>query len=348
MTKEKWITLILACGTGFICLFNVHLQRTYFMNERKYPEPQKPVVEFWTYWHGNNMTCRSDRLECRKAKPVTAVQYNGFVDNQEGLYISSLDIAKTILQRTYDCQFMNYDQIVVKQSIQGDFGGPSWNTTNECFNHQRNYHTCFQRHIPRTCKNSTHKVTKVLRLTTDNLIHLLLSRANLKVIHLFRDPRAIINSRIQTDWYRVKRYKMVKENAKSLCNKMLYDFREGQKVYKQFPNRFKFIYYEDLSVDILNKSKILYKYLGMNANESYYPQIIKVKSFKNKTSDETERTINNAYWWRGALNWEIVEQMNDICRGVYNELGFKSFYSIHEYNDMSIPSQVIPKEFLIV
>jgi hypothetical protein len=53
---------------------------------------------------------------------------------------------------------------------------------------------------------------------------------------------------------------MIIENARSLCSKMLYDFGEGQKVQKLFPDRFRFIYYEDFSVDILNKSKILYNY----------------------------------------------------------------------------------------
>jgi hypothetical protein len=197
------------------------------------------------------------------------------------------------------------------------------------------------------CKDSTHKVTKVLRLTTDLLAPVLQSRDNLKVIHLFRDPRAIINSRIQTDWYPSKTDKMIIENAKSLCNKMLYDFREGQKVQKLFPDRFRFMYYEDFSFDILNKSKILYNYLGMNTNEKYYPDIMKLSAFKNAASGETERKRNTAYWWRKTLKWELVEKMEEICKDVYKELGYKSFSNIQEYSDLSIPSVVITKEYLI-
>ena len=204
------------------------------------------------------------------------------------------------------------------------------------------------RHMPRVCKDSTHKVTKVLRLTTDLFIPLLRSRENLKVIHLLRDPRAIINSRIVTQWYPSRTEESAIENAKSLCNKMLYDFRAGQKVQKLFPDRFRFIYYEDFSVDILNKTKILYDYLGMNVNEKYYTEIMNLPVFKNATADDSERKKNSAFWWRTTLKWDIVNKMEDICKDVYKELGFRSFKNIQDYKDLSIHSLVIPKQYLIV
>jgi hypothetical protein len=40
--------------------------------------------------------------------------------------------------------------------------------------------------------------------------------------------------------------------------------------------------------------------------------------------------------------------MEDICKDVYKEVGYKSFSNKQEYNDLSIPSVVIPKEYLIV
>ncbi|XP_060596083.1 carbohydrate sulfotransferase 1-like [Ruditapes philippinarum] len=238
--------------------------------------------------------------------------------------------------------------MVFEPLVTAKFGGPSWNTMRECMKHKNKHKTCFQRHMPKKCKDSTHKVTKVLRLTTDLLATVLQSRDNLKVIHLFRDPRAIINSRIETDWYPAKTDKMIIENAKSLCNKMLYDFREGQKVQKLFPDRFRFLYYEDFSVDILNKSKILYNYLGMNGNEVYYPEIIKLPAAKNAAPVKSERKKNTAYWWRKTFKWEVVEKMEEICKDVYKELGYKSFSNKQEYNDLSIPSVVIPKDYLIV
>ncbi|XP_060599263.1 uncharacterized protein LOC132752885 isoform X2 [Ruditapes philippinarum] len=302
----------------------------------------------WTYWHGNRMVCRADRLECRNVEPGEIYQDKASADLKRPP--CSLVIAKSVLHKTYDCQFRDYERIIV-ESLVTPKSGPSWNKMRECSKHKSFFHyfqTCFQRHIPKSCKDSKHKVTKVLRLTTDLLTPVLQSRANLKAIHLFRDPRAIINSRIETDWYPSNTTKSGIENAESLCNKMLYDFREGQKVQQLFPDRFRFIYFEDFSVDILNRSKILYKYLGMNTNEKYYPEILKLSALKNATSVETERKRNTAFWWRKTLKWEIVEKMEKICKDVYKELGYKSFSNIQEYNDLSIPSVVIPKEYLIV
>ncbi|XP_060591885.1 carbohydrate sulfotransferase 1-like [Ruditapes philippinarum] len=300
-----------------------------------------------TYWHGHSMVCRSDRLECRHVEPWKAIPDKSFVDNLNRHPTGSLELAKNILSKTYDCQFNGYERTVVEPSLTPTLGGPSWNTTRECMKPKVNYQICFQGHIPRRCKDSTHKVTKVLRLTTDLLAPVLQSRENLKVIHLFRDPRAIVNSRI-TSWYPSYTDKMIIENAKSLCNKMLYDFREGQKVQKLFPDRFRFIYYEDLNVVILNKSKLLYNYLGMNINEKYYPNIMKLSAFKDAGSGAMERKRNTAFWWRNSLKWEIVEKMEEICKDVYKEVGYKSFHNKQEYDDLSIPSVVIPKEYLII
>jgi hypothetical protein len=174
------------------------------------------------------------------------------------------------------------------------------------------------------------------------------TRKNLKVIHLFRDPRAIINSRIETKWFPSKTDEEVIENAKSLCNKMLYDFRKGQNVHKKYPDRFKFIYYEDLTSNMLSKSKILYNYIGMNVDETYFPEFMKHIVSKKTFVSKVERKKNSAYWWRKNLNWTIVKNMEIICKDVYTELGYKPMSSFQEYVNLSMPSTVVPNEYLIV
>lgn len=224
--------------------------------------------------------------------------------------------------------------------------GPSWNQVAECISGKGNQKLCMHRYAPRKCKNATHRVSKVLRLSTDLYSEILRERKNLKVIHLFRDPRAIMNSRIKTPWYPSQTPDAIIENAKGLCKKMLDDFREGKKVLSLYPDRFRFIYYEDLNENLLNKTKILYRYLGMDLNERYYPEVIKMSAFSNAT-DQTSREKNTAFWWRRTLPWDIVQKMESVCSEVYKQLGYKSLSSIEQYRDLTFKSVDIPKEYLI-
>lgn len=228
------------------------------------------------------------------------------------------------------------------------FPGPSWSSTKLCIDKGGQHASCVNQHIPKICKNATHRVTKVLRVTVDNLETLLQSRKNLKIIHLFRDPRAIINSRIETSWYPSKDTTQLLFNAESLCKKMIYDFREGQKLYKKYPERFRFLYYEDLNDDPLDKVKTLYKYLGMSLDESKYSVVKKIKVFNDaKNVVKTEREKNTAFWWRKTLDWGLVKEIDVLCKDVYSALGYVPFSRYEELRNLTIKSVHIPQEYVL-
>ena len=167
----------------------------------------------------------------------------------------------------------------------------------------------------------------------------------MKIIHLFRDPRAIINSRIKTSWY--PKMALI-SNAEGLCHKMLYDFSEGQKLYSRYPGRFRFVYYEDLNYRPFEKVKLLYTYLGMSLDESKYSVVGSISVFKsNKTESEKERETNTAYWWRKSLDWSLLQQIDEKCVGVYNALGYKKFDTYEDLTNLSLVSVVIPKQYKI-
>ncbi|XP_045185366.2 carbohydrate sulfotransferase 1-like [Mercenaria mercenaria] len=299
----------------------------------------------WTYWHGNDTVCRSDRLDCRKVDPGKAVDDKFLSIKQENVSAGSLVMVMKILRNIFDCQFNDFERTVF-HPITAKNGGPSWSQTHSCIKDKRSSTLCLHKYIPRKCQNATHRVTKVLRLSTDLLADILLERENLKVIHLFRDPRAIINSRIETRWFPLQTEKQIIEHAKSLCNKMLYDFEEGQKLLNHFPDRFKVVYYEDLSENTFNKSKELFKYLGMDLDEHKFPTVRLLTAFSD-SKNRTEREKNTAFWWRKSLNWDILQKIDIICEGVYRALGYKCLKNVEEYQNMSLSTVDIPKEYLI-
>ena len=182
-------------------------------------------------------------------------------------------------------------------------------------------------------------------MTVDNLEYLLKTRENMKIIHLFRDPRAIMNSRIKTGWY--PRLAVI-PNAEGLCHKMLNDFSEGQKLYSRYPERFRFVYYEDLNERPLDKVKSLYKYLGMSLDESKYSVVESISVFKNnKAESEKERESNTAYWWRKSLDWSLLRQIDEKCAGVYKALGYKKFDTYEDLRNLTLDSVVIPEQYKI-
>ncbi|XP_052820168.1 carbohydrate sulfotransferase 1-like [Mya arenaria] len=296
----------------------------------------------WTYWYGNSTVCRSDTSECRQVEAGKAPTDKGFTDNVGNSQGCSLVRAKLILSKIYDCLFNDFENAVYSELTVAKLGGPSWFGVGSCLKKRRPAKYCIHQYAPKTCKAKLHRVTKVLRLTVDNFEYLLKGRDNVKVIHLFRDPRAIINSRIETKWYKTS--KSIIENAKSLCHKMLKDYHEGLQLLMNYKEKFRFLYYEDLNDNPFKKVEILYKYVGMSLDPAKYKSIQKLPVFSEQKASST-RESNTAFWWRKSLDWEIVKGVDTVCSEVYEVLGYKVFDSEENMRDLTISSVDIPSLF---
>lgn len=128
---------------------------------------------------------------------------------------------------------------------------------------------------------------------------------------------------------------------------MLIDFREGVKLLEKYPDRFRFVYYEDLNDDPFEKLLMLYKYLGMSLDPAYYTELSKQSIF-TVDKQNTERKKNTAFWWRTSLSWKQVQNFDNICGDTIDELGYKRFDNEDIYRNLSWPSLEIPRQFLLV
>ncbi len=63
------------------------------------------------------------------------------------------------------------------------------------------------------------------------------SLANLKVVHIARDPRGLVNSRKHRDWC-VNRPSCV--GAKAICSDSLKDYHAAQRLKRLYPDRFRY------------------------------------------------------------------------------------------------------------
>ena len=128
----------------------------------------------------------------------------------------------------------------------------------------------------------------------------------------------------------------------------MHDYQEGRKLAIKYPNRFRFLYYEDLNDQPWNKIKTIYRYLGMSLDESRY-SIVKSMNVLDRSKAEvlTEREKNTAYWWRKKLRWDLVKQIDNICKDVYNVLGYVAFSNYDEMTNLKFQSVHIPPEFTL-
>jgi len=218
-----------------------------------------------------------------------------------------------------------------------------WKDVVSCMKTNGQAEFCINKFIPQRCKNALHRVTKVLRFSVDLFEYLLNERDNIKVVHLFRDPRAVINSRLETPWYKFPHD--IASNARALCNKMLHDSIEGERLLLKYPSKFMFLYYEDLNDKAVDKVKTLYRHLGMSDSPQNMQRIQDLPVFSAKNSNGSERENNTALWWRKTLGWDIVQIVDTECAGVYKRLGFKHFKTEHELRDVRIPSLDIPRKY---
>ena len=221
------------------------------------------------------------------------------------------------------------------------FAGPSWDTYRACIKSRRTpKKECIKRQET-LCKKAKHIVTKVLRMTVGSLEPLLRTVPDLKIIQLMRDPRAIINSRIHSQGYPARDYV---SNSKALCQKMTWDLEEGLVLMKNYPDRFKFVFYEDVKSDVLSKARQLSNFIGMEFDEAEVARlnIVSVNKAKSRSVATKSRVIDNAFWWRTRLSLANVDNVQRYCSKVFDGFDLKLFHSKADLTNASLSTFVLP------
>ena len=113
------------------------------------------------------------------------------------------------------------------------------------------------------CDRSRLRSAKTVRGTMGSMEHLLETIPNFRVIHLIRDPRAVVLSRREFDNSGRGKYSMgdmVKE-AKLYCRTVVRDVQVRRKLEKRFPGKIINIIYEDLVQEPLRYTEKIYEFL---------------------------------------------------------------------------------------
>lgn len=321
----------------------------------------EPLWRFstWDYYRPPNVCCSSTSGGCRNVTTEEVNRYlpftgalkeetviEGFLESAE-----PRDLLLYVLSSVFSCQLTKIRNVVQERVHDHiSYSGPSWDSYRQCSQKLKGKTKCL-RGLQAVCRNKTTRVAKVIRLTVGAMEPLLEAIPRLKIVHLVRDPRAIIHSRLFSRGYPVYGYRQNNSLERNLCAKMLRDIQDFVQLKKKFPNRLVILYYEDLLSNLHVRLKHLYKYLNVTYKKSEIDQLASIqvnlsppeKPFRAISAD---RKADNAFWWRKHMTWTDMERVDNACNKVYQVLGYKMFETEAQLRNMNYSNLNIPKRFL--
>ncbi|CAG5122228.1 unnamed protein product, partial [Candidula unifasciata] len=128
---------------------------------------------------------------------------------------------------------------------------------------------CFQE-VNSKCRSAKIIAAKTIRLSMRQAAALMVSDSTVKVVHLIRDPRAVIASRLRFN----ERFRLtpVSEQANKLCSQVVNNINISKDLSGMFPKRILTVRYEDIAESPVAAARQLFNFLGIQitaSNEEY-------------------------------------------------------------------------------
>uniref|UniRef100_A0A3Q0RY40 Sulfotransferase n=1 Tax=Amphilophus citrinellus TaxID=61819 RepID=A0A3Q0RY40_AMPCI len=218
--------------------------------------------------------------------------------------------------------------------------------------------------VEKACGTYSHVVLKEVRFFQLESLYPLLQdpRLDLRIIHLVRDPRAVMRSREES----AKAF--VSDNAVVLEQKSIpaaeVQFQVMQEICRShvrineravlkpppfLKGRYKMVRYEDMARDPLGEINAMYKFVGLEMTEELEEWIYRVTHGKGKGSikEAFKITSRNAadvsQAWRTALPHNKVRRIQEVCKGAMSLLGYRTVNSEKEQKRLDI-DLLVPRE----
>lgn len=188
------------------------------------------------------------------------------------------------------------------------------------------------------CNSTNIRIAKVIRLAMNLTPELLQSDSNLKVVHLIRDPRAILKSRLHVGAYSIS---AIKNKAKVLCVQIYDNTIKSLELMKmpQFKNRIMTLFYENLALNPIAVTKDIYHFLHIPFTENVQEWISKNMLGKNLDNRPYAVTARNSTLhsqeWRLKIAYDSVKDVDESCLHVYKLLGYKAVRDINHLRNIS-------------
>lgn len=197
--------------------------------------------------------------------------------------------------------------------------------------------------IQRSCRSAKAVVLKTIRYTVENAMALMANDSQVKVIHLIRDPRGTIRSRIGPGkilWERLANF------SRNYCRGVAKDLAMGDIVRGQFPGRLVRVRYEDIALQPVRFAKKLLAFAGLSLSprqKEYLEEMtsaVEHKTCKNCVKVLKTNSTAAAFSWRGAFDFYHTSAIDAGCGDVYEKAGYLPLDVEKDLVDLSVPSML--------
>ncbi|CAK8684180.1 unnamed protein product [Clavelina lepadiformis] len=169
---------------------------------------------------------------------------------------------------------------------------------------------------------------------------------NVKVIHLVRDPRAVIQSRkFLSALYHPEKTYVIQDESRRICQRHLQNLKFANCVQTFCDSNATFwkekylrLRYEDVSLRPLDAAKAVYDFVGLNFEPGVKTWIKKntENSPKNSNPFSTSRNSSEAMSrWRKHLKFEEMLEIQEECKEVMKILNYREILNPEQALDES-------------
>ena len=174
----------------------------------------------------------------------------------------------------------------------------------------------------KACTRCKIRAVKTVRATMDEVEPLLKADPNFRLLHLYRDPRAVYRSRLLQRWtwsaYEMYDRKMWK-TAQVYCQTVMHDYKTRRELERKYPGRIKNIVYDNFMLDPKSSRKKIYSFLDMDLesetvyeNDGDLDDMLQINP-RNVTNDR----------WKIEISEENVLQIEKTCQEFADLIGAK-------------------------
>lgn len=181
------------------------------------------------------------------------------------------------------------------------------------------------------CHKAHSRTLKTIRLPVAMAGKLLEWLPNLKILHLIRDPRGIVNSQFEQV---VTEGKNLSTSSEELCQTISKDVKSFSELHRCHGSRILSVIYENLCQNPHTMVKQLFEFFGKTYSK-------RVKDFVNRTMQGpvkscdycTDRgnALANAYRWISKIRKGTLQTIDSHCSFLYSYLGYQKL----DYNKLN-------------
>ena len=206
------------------------------------------------------------------------------------------------------------------------------------------------------CQGQSRIAIKVIRATRLQQLWPLTERDGVQIIHVIRDPRAVIGSRLVVEATELNKTKLLLSQAlqlhkdSMLHEAMLYckaltddiSFSTSYTKANRSDNRYTVLRYEDMAWDPSGETSRLHAFLNLRHDETF-TRVLRSQRSTPWHHERIFQIIRSDPWrtsqaWRFRLPWVFVNQIQDICSDAMRMARYNRFLHAGQMKNKSVSS----------